>query len=131
MDGPGAAYQRARVVSAPPANLVVMLYERLLADLKGAAAAMRAGDIEAKAKRVQHATDIVFELLGALDAQQGGEIAERLAALYTYMITRIGEASRAMDPELLDEISGHVNALAGAWRTVATEHAQSGSARPQ
>jgi len=112
--------------------LVVMLYERLVADLKGAATAMRAGDIETKSKRVQHATDIVFELLGALDPEKGGEVSERLAALYTYMITRIGEASRAMNPDILDEISGHIQSLAEAWRTVAAEHVpQPGSARPQ
>ena len=122
MSDPRAAYQRARVTSATPAELVVLMYERLLADLKGGAAAMRSGDIPTKAKFVQNATDILFELFGALDEEQGGEVTQRLAALYNYMIGRIGEASRSMDPAVLDELAGHVEALTVAWREVASEH---------
>lgn len=130
MDDPRAAYQRARVTSASPTDLVVLLYERLLADLKGAAAAMRAGDVPTKARRVQNATDILFELFGSLDEEQGGEVTQRLAALYNYMIGRIGEASRAMDPAVLDELAGHVESLTVAWREVAGEHGSSSTARP-
>lgn len=126
---PRSAYQRARVLSATPVGLVVLLYERLLADLKGAAIAMRAGDIPTKASRVQNATDILFELLGALDEEAGGEVSQRLSALYQYMIARIGEASRTMDAAILDELMDHVSALASAWRTVGESGPTDGAGR--
>lgn len=122
-DGHGAAsaYRHSRVLSSSPVELVVMLYERLLADLRGAARAIRSGDIEAKAERVQRATDVLFELLTTLDREAGGEVVERLAALYGYMITRVGEASRRLDAEAFEEVAGHVEPLLTAWSTVAQQ----------
>lgn len=130
MDDPRAAYQRARVTSATPAALVVLLYERLLVDLKAAASAMRKDDVQTKARRIQNATDILFELFGSLDQERGGEVTQRLAALYNYMIARIGEASRSMNPAALDELADHVESLTAAWRAVAAEHGPPASGRP-
>jgi flagellar protein FliS len=131
MDSASAAYRRSRVMSSTPAELVVMLYERLLADLKGAAIAIRAGDLETKCSRVQRATDVIIELLASLDREQGGEVSARLSALYSYMISRIGESSRRLDPQGLDEIAGHVESLLAAWRTVAEDDAAQSSMTPQ
>jgi flagellar secretion chaperone FliS len=116
-----SAYRQSRVMSSTPVQLVVMLYERLLADLKGAAIAIRAGDLEAKAEKVQQATDVIFELLGSLDQTRGGEVGQRLAALYSYMISRVGQASRALDAAGMDEVAGHVESLLTAWSAVANE----------
>lgn len=116
-----SAYHESKVMSASPTDLVVMLYERLLADLRGAAIAIREGDIEAKSAKLQRATDVIFELLGSLDQARGGEVSQRLAALYSYMISRVGEASRKLDADGLDEIAGHVESLLQAWATVAAD----------
>ncbi len=122
--GAGAeAYRRSRVLGSGPAEQIVLLYERLLADLEGVQIAIRHDDIEAKAVRLQRANDVIFELLGALDRDRGGEVAQRLAALYTYMITRLGEASRTLDVAVLAELAGHVRSLLSAWRTVAEQDA--------
>ena len=97
-------------------------YERLLADLRGAALAIRTDDIETKSDRLQRANDVIFELLSSLDRHGGGEVSERLAALYTYMISRLGEVGRTMDAAILDELAGHAESLLSAWRSVAHEH---------
>ncbi len=122
-DAVAMAYRRSRVMSSTSADLVVLLYERLLADLEGAAIAIRAGDIAAKATRLQRASDVIYELLGALDRDRGGEVSHRLAALYTYMITRLGVVSRTLDVSILDELGGHVKGLLTAWRAVAEQEA--------
>lgn len=114
-----STYHQSRVMSSTPAELVVLLYERLLADLKGGAIAIRAGDHEAKAQRITKATDVIFELLGALDREAGGEVSERLAALYAYMFSRVGEASRDLNADALDEVAEHVQSLLSAWQTIA------------
>ena len=120
-DPAAAAYRESRLLSSSPEDLVVMAYERLLADLRGAAIAIRAHDIERKSLRIQRATDILFELMASLDHAQGGEISQRLAALYAYMISRIGEASRNLDAAALDEVAGYVDSLLQAWTSVAAE----------
>ena len=116
-----SSYTRSKVMSSSPVELVVLLYERLLADLKGGAIAIRAGNMEAKTERVSKATDVIFELLGALNREAGGEVSERLAALYSYMFSRVTQASRDMDADALDEVAEHVEALLSSWRALADE----------
>ncbi len=129
-DPAAAAYRQSRVLSSPPTDLVMMLYERLLADLRGAAIAIRSNDIERKSRRIQRATDVLFELMASLDHAQGGEISQRLAALYSYMISRVGEASRNLDAAALDEVGGYVDSLLQAWTSVATDAAAATSSPP-
>lgn len=116
-----AAYRTSRVMSSTPVELIVMLHEQLLADLRGAAIAIDAGNLEAKASRIQSANDVVFELLSSLDRTSGGEVSDRLAALYGYMISRIGDASRTLDTAPLKEVAEHVESLLSAWSTLAAE----------
>jgi len=121
-----SSYHRSRVMSSSPAELIVLLYQQLLADLKGAAIAIRAHDLEAKSRRIARATDVIFELMGALDREAGGELGERLAALYAYMFSRVSEASRALDADALEEVAEHVEALLSAWRTIAEDQRPAG-----
>ena len=125
-----SAYRQSRVMSASRADLIVMLYERLLADLRGAAIAIHAGDIETKSRKLQRALDVIFELLGSLDRDQGGEVSQRLAALYSYMISRVGEASRNLDTDAIDEVAGHVESLLQAWATIASNPPMDASLTP-
>lgn len=125
-----SSYRQTRVMSSTPVELIVMLHERLLADLKGAAIAIRTEHFEAKAARVQSATDVLFELMASLDRQRGGEVSDRLAALYSYMIARIADASRALDPTPLDEVANHVESLLSAWAEVATDGVEAASTPP-
>jgi flagellar protein FliS len=108
-------------MGSAPSDLVVLLYERLLADLEGAALAMRAGDTEGRSMRLQRATDVIFELMSSLDHERGGEVSQRLAALYGYMISRIAEASRRREAGALEEVARHVQSLLAAWRVVASQ----------
>ena len=121
VDTAASAYKASRVMSSTPVDLIVMLHERLLADLKGGALAIETQNINAKAVRVQSAYDVIYELMASLDREAGGEISNRLAALYAYMITRIGDASRTLDPEPLNEVAAHVESLLSAWSDLAAQ----------
>ena len=114
--GGAALYQNSRVVGARPENLVVLLYERLLADLRGASAAIEQRDYEVKGERLQHALDILFELLSTLDQEAGGDLAARLGSLYGYFITEINAVSRSLDTQRLGRVIGLVDGLYGSWR---------------
>jgi flagellar protein FliS len=116
-----ALYQNSRVVGARPENLVVLLYERLLADLRGAHAAIEHRDYEVKADRLQHALDILFELLSTLDKEAGGDLAARLGSLYGFFIAEINAVSRSLDTVRLNRVIDLVNGLYGSWRE-ATAH---------
>src|SRR5690606_9301206 len=92
-----SAYLEAKVLSSSREDLVPLLYEHLCANLRRAAAQIEAGDIEGKAASLERATAIVFELLASLDFEAGGDLAARLAALYSFFASEISAASRTLD----------------------------------
>lgn len=110
-----SAYQQARVMGSSSEQLVPLLYERLLADLRRASALIRTRDFEGKSERLQHAAEIVFELMSALDLAAGGELAARLSALYVYFANEISEISRTLDLERLDRLVALVASLHTSW----------------
>jgi flagellar protein FliS len=122
-----AAYQETRVLSSSPEQLVPLLYEHLLVNLKRAARQIQEQEIEAKADSVEKATAILYELLSSLDFDAGGEIASRLASLYSYFLKEVGEASRALDARRLQPLIQMVGSLHESW----LEAARIVSAGPQ
>lgn len=115
-----AMYQNSRVVGARRESLVVLLYERLLADLRGAVRAIDDQDYELKAQRMEHALEILFELLGTLDHEAGGDLAGRLASLYGFFISEINAVSRSLETARLERVISLIDGLYGSWRHVGT-----------
>jgi flagellar secretion chaperone FliS len=117
------AYQENRVASSSPEQLVALLYEHLLVSLKRAAKQIQAREVEEKARSVEKATSILHELLASLDFETGGEIAPRLASLYSFFLREVAEASRSLDAARLEPLIEMVASLHESWleavRTVA------------
>ncbi|HLU24509.1 MAG TPA: flagellar export chaperone FliS [Longimicrobiales bacterium] len=117
---PGAsAYLEAKVFGSSREQLVVLLYERLVALLSRARKEIAEGNIEGKAQSLDKASAILFELLSSLDFEAGGELASRLAALYSFFIGEIGEAGRTMQAERLDPVITMVRTLYDVWNQAA------------
>ncbi len=112
------AYQSNSVQTASPQKLLVMLYDRLVLDLKRAEEAARTGDHEEASRQLQHAQDIVVELRSTLriDVWAGGE---RLAAIYDYLQVSLVKANVSRDPDLTATCQTLVAPLAEAWREAA------------
>jgi flagellar protein FliS len=107
-------------VSSPaqPATgwLVPVLYERLSQALRLAQVAIVAGDIAGKSAALERASAVVFELLAAVDFQQGGELAPRLAALYGFFASELLVIGRTSDREQLGRLLDMITVLSGPWR---------------
>lgn len=117
-------YRQNDLSAMTPAGLVVAMYARTLLALRQARLAIESGDIEAREQRILQATDILHELAGALDHEQGGEIADRLAALYAWMIQECFECHRHPSVSRLDPVITCVSELHGAWVEAARQVAQ-------
>ncbi|MGH7506401.1 MAG: flagellar export chaperone FliS [Longimicrobiales bacterium] len=124
------AYQEAKIMSSSREQLVVVLYEHLLANLRRAALQIHRQDIEGRSRSLERASDIVFELLSALDLDAGGELASRLAALYGYFIGEISAVGRALDLERLERLTAIVSTLHRSWSQAAAAMAQGTSEVP-
>lgn len=112
------AYKESSVLSAPPERLVVMLYDGALRFLARAAIAMREKGPVAAAKDIQRTQAIVEELLSTLDHEQGGELADRLQAIYVFCLRTLADAQVQRDAEKLDQVAGLLRELREAWAQV-------------
>lgn len=81
-----SSYREMEIHAASPHKLVVILFEHLVVNLERARIAMERTDIELRVTSLRRARDIVTELLGTLDFEKGGALANQLADLYQYML---------------------------------------------
>jgi flagellar protein FliS len=105
-----ARYLRDRVLTATPAQRVVMLYDRLGLDLTLAASAE---DSFAVGERLSHAMQVVAELQASLDVTAGGP-AENLTSIYGYLMSEL-IAARGGEIARLDGAARIVTTLREAW----------------
>ena len=108
-------YRETEVLSSSPERLIPLLYEQLLACLKRGSLCIERDDVEGRYKALGKASDIVIELISALDFEQGGDIAKRLASLYGFWAKEISEAGRADDTNRIDRVAEMVASLHESW----------------
>jgi len=119
-----AAYRQTSVLASNREQLVVLMYDHLLASLRRAAQQVRDGDIEGRVTSLARASDILTELLATLDFERGGDIASRLSALYAWFLGEIGEVSRRPDAARLERMTTLVASLHESWVSAATGGAE-------
>jgi len=106
------------VSSANSIELIQMLFDGLLESLSAARGHIQHGAIADKSKALGRASRIVLGLQGALDFNQGGDLAGNLNELYSYVTKRIFHINVRNDLEALDEIYGLMSEIREAWNEV-------------
>ena len=129
MNAPGlSAYTQTNIDSivheATPHKLIEMLFKGAKDSLAQAIGAIEQKDFEVKGKKISKATAIILNLQTYLDQEKGGEIAENLNELYTYMAKVLIDANRTNDLGKLREISGLLNTVADGWTSMSEEFKQ-------
>lgn len=120
---PAATYARVgvetSVQTSDPHRLIVMLFEGAISACAQAKIFMADGNIAQKGSSISKAIDIIGNgLKASLDTEQGGELAERLAALYDYMCATLLQANIRNEPALVDEAAGLLSELLDAWKQI-------------
>lgn len=106
-------------MSATPHQLLVMLFDGAQAALRKAGFALTAGDVAGRGAALSKAIDIIERgLRAALDIERGGELAERLDALYDYMIRRLMQANLRADARAIAEVEQLLDDIASAWKQI-------------
>jgi flagellar protein FliS len=112
------------VQSADPHKLILMLYEGAAIAIADARRHMQARDYSAKGASITKAMMIIQGgLKASLDVKAGGQLGERLDALYQYMIDRLLAASTHNDAGMLDEVSRLIGELKTAWAAIGKQAA--------
>jgi flagellar secretion chaperone FliS len=119
---PWNSYRQIAAHTAPPGQLVLMLYDGALRFLEQGLAGFSHTDpgqfnmtIHNNFKRAQ---TIIQELNRILDMERGGECAENLRQLYDYFERRIWQSNLKKRPEGAKEVVGHLTVLRDAWATM-------------
>jgi len=111
----GKVAAESEVSYATPHRLVQMLMEGALDKVSTAKGQVERGDMEGKSKQISWAISIINGLRSSLDMEAGGEIAVNLEDLYSYMTRRLIDANVENNAEALDEVSGLMLEIKGAW----------------
>lgn len=124
-----SAYQtisiEAAVEVADPHRLILLLFSGAQAAVGSARQAMVHKEIAAKGEAISKAIDIISNgLKVSLDMEKGGEIAERLSALYDYMVITLLKANINNDVKALEEVSGLIEEIHSAWREIGPDKQQ-------
>jgi flagellar protein FliS len=107
------------VASADPHKLISMLFQGALLAIANAKNGIMRKDTPAKGAAISKAIAIIGEGLHAsLDKKVGGELAQNLASLYDYMVSRLVAANLNNDVAILDEVAGLLTELKGAWDSI-------------
>lgn len=113
------------VMGASPHRLIVMLYQGARQAIAQARMHLQQGNVPARGEAVGKAIQIVESgLQQSLNLEAGGEIAERLNALYGYMTRRLLEANIKQSEAMLVEVDGLLATLEEAWIGIAPEIAR-------
>ncbi|AJZ59836.1 MULTISPECIES: flagellar export chaperone FliS [Paraburkholderia] len=113
------------VMGASPHRLIVMLYQGARQAIAQARMHVQQGNVPARGEAIGKAIQIVESGLQlSLNLEVGGEIAERLDALYTYMSRRLLEANIKQSEAMLVEVDGLLATLEEAWIGIAPEIAR-------
>jgi flagellar protein FliS len=112
-------YQQVEATTPTNLHLVVMLYEGAIRFLSEAKTCIRNRDLPGKVLALDRALAILGELQATLKMDEGGEIAQSLDRLYTYMTERIVDASMRLDTAPLDEVMKLLAVVNSAWTEIA------------
>ncbi|CAG4905704.1 flagellar export chaperone FliS [Paraburkholderia gardini] len=113
------------VMGASPHRLIVMLYQGARQAIAQARMYLQQGNVAARGEAIGKAIEIIGSgLQQSLNLEAGGEIAERLDGLYTYMARRLLDANIKQSEAMLVEVDGLLATLEEAWIGIAPEIAR-------
>ena len=121
-------YKQTAITTANRGQVLLMLYEAAIQNVKKASECLDRKDIAGKGQAIIKTHDIVNELLNSLNFEVGGNIARDLERLYNYMSEQLVKANMNNSKETLQTIQKLLETLLEGWRG-AVEQVNKGMAK--
>lgn len=118
-------YAQSRVLTASPSELIVMLYDEAIRNMKIACENIGRKDLVAANRAIARAQDVVGELWSALNVD-AGDIAHFLDSLYDYVYRSLVTANVKKDPDILTGCIKVMEEIREAWGEIASQSRLSG-----
>jgi len=122
-------YKQTSIKTASRGQIVLMLYEGAIQNVKKATMAIDKKDVATKGVAIGKAHDIINELLNTLDVEVGGKVAEDLDRLYNFMIEQLLKANLESSKEPLQTVQKLLETLLEGWRGAVEQVNKSGGVK--
>jgi flagellar protein FliS len=114
-------YKQMAVKTANPGQILIMLYEAAIRNIKKAMNCIDQKDIAGKGQAIVKAHDIVNELMNTLNFEVGGQVARDLERLYGYMSEQLLKANLNNSKEPLEGVLKNMETLLEGWKVAVLE----------
>ncbi|WP_024653488.1 flagellar export chaperone FliS [Borrelia persica] len=114
-------YKRTQVNTSSSISILIMLYEKAIQDLEIAKELYKNGDptsITKADEKVYHAQDIIIELMSTLNFEDGGDIANNLFSIYSFLNKTLESVTLKKNTNNIQEVLKHLQNLHTAWKTL-------------
>ena len=111
-------YVKGKVDTASKGQLLLMIYDSAIRNVKEAQAQMVNKDFPKKGMAIDIAYKAVSELLLSLNFEVGGEIAGNLSKIYNYILRQITASNLSNEPGKLDMPLKILKDLRVTWQEV-------------
>ena len=108
-------YRKELGQNASPIRLIVLLYEQLAEDLRGAIRGIERQEIEARTHHLSHALALLGQLEGSLNMEAGKDVARNLSQYYGALRAGLLHLQFHPDRSVLEKYVAQVLSLREAW----------------
>ncbi|MFQ6007519.1 MAG: flagellar export chaperone FliS [Candidatus Zixiibacteriota bacterium] len=108
-------YRIVDTLSKSQLDLILQVYDGAIAAFRAAIKAYQANDYNAGYNQLERAKRFVTHLYTTLDVEAGGEIAEKLAMLYAYIIDHVNLAEATKDLAIIDDNITRLDNIRQGW----------------
>ncbi len=109
-------YKQMQITTASPTQILILLYEAAIQNVKKAILAIEQKNTAEKGKYIGKTHDIINELTVSLNHEVGGQIAKDLERLYNFMVTMLFKANLENDKEPLIAVKNNLETLLEGWK---------------
>lgn len=109
-------YKQTAIMTANRGQILIMLYEAAIQNVKKATIALDKKDLAAKGLAIGKTHDIINELQNTLNFEVGGNIARDLERLYNFMTEQLVKANIENSKEPLQTVEKLLDTLLSGWK---------------
>lgn len=111
-----AAYANNKIMTATPGELTLMLYEGAIKFCNLAIEAMKKNELEKTHTNIVKVENIIMEFQATLKHEY--PVSKDFDQVYSYLMQRLVDANIKKDPEILEEVLGHLRTMRDTWKEV-------------
>ncbi len=128
MDGSLKSYETVDTLGKSQVELVIKVYDGAIAAYRAAAECYRKEENQTGYEHLEKAKTFVVHLYTTLDNEQGGEIAENLGKLYSFIVNQTNVVEATKDLSDIDDVISVLTNLRAGWSELKQQEAKTAPA---